>query len=83
MRKRKTQTELQDQCDLFNFRNPVGTLIDYHHVIGEKSHSTHKTRSKAEVLSGHTAVVWLEGVHGCVALDACEPAKIVVGEERA
>jgi len=34
------------------------------------------TRSHAEVLSGHTAVVWIEGVVGCVALshvEACPP----------
>lgn len=27
------------------------------------------TRSEAQMLGGHTAVIWLEGVAGCVALD--------------
>lgn len=30
--------------------------------------ATH-TRTEAQMLSGHTAVVWLENVRGCVALD--------------
>lgn len=32
-----------------------------------------RTRSKAELLSGHTAVVWLEGVSGCYLLERCNP----------
>ena len=31
------------------------------------------TRTEAEVLSGHTAVVWLNGKSGCVACSACRP----------
>lgn len=30
---------------------------------------TTRTRTEACILGGHTAVVWLEGVSGCVALD--------------
>ncbi len=30
--------------------------------------------TEAQVLGGHTAVVWLAGVSGCVALSHCEPA---------
>jgi hypothetical protein len=30
-----------------------------------------KTRTEAQVLSGHTAVVWLDGKSGCVAVVAC------------
>lgn len=34
-----------------------------------------KTRSEAQVLSGHTAVVWVEGVSGCIALSHVEVIK--------
>ncbi|MDO8180185.1 MAG: hypothetical protein Q7T62_18210 [Undibacterium sp.] len=33
------------------------------------------TICNAEVLSGHTAVVWLEGKSGCVTLDSCTPVQ--------
>jgi hypothetical protein len=36
-----------------------------------------RTRSPASVLSGHTAVVWIEGKSGCVMLDRVAP--IVTG----
>lgn len=32
-----------------------------------------KTRSPAEVLGGHSAVVWLEGTSGCYLLDRVTP----------
>lgn len=28
-----------------------------------------KTRSKAQMLSGHTAVIWVEGITGCYLLE--------------
>ncbi|HHH9709780.1 MULTISPECIES: hypothetical protein [Pseudomonas] len=31
------------------------------------------TTAQAEVLQGHTAVVWLEGVSGCVSIGHCTP----------
>lgn len=34
-----------------------------------------RTRSKAELLGGHTAVVWLENVGGCVLLERVTPAE--------
>lgn len=32
-----------------------------------------QTRTKAQLLGGHTAVVWLDDVRGCVALDRVKP----------
>lgn len=61
------------QVEKWNLKHPVGTLVEYHPVIGEPAHELRKTRTRADVLSGHTAVVWLEGKSGCVALDACVP----------
>ena len=62
--------KLESDCRIFNSLTPVGAEVDYHHVIGEEASTRHKTRSSAQVLSGHTAVVWLEGVSGCVCLEA-------------
>ena len=39
-----------------------------------------RTRSDAYVLSGHTAVVFITGVSGCVALDAVEIVKQEVSQ---
>jgi hypothetical protein len=62
----------QRECDRFNALVAVGTDVEYHPVIGEPKWRVRKTRTPASVLSGHTAVVWLEGEAGCVALDAVE-----------
>jgi hypothetical protein len=47
-------------------------MRNYHPVIGRPEFRPRKTRGKAEILSGHTAVIWLEGESACVALDAVE-----------
>jgi hypothetical protein len=71
--KRSDPKMLALQVENWNLKYPVGTEVEYHPVIGEPEHRVRKTRSVAEVLSGHTAVVWLEQERGCVALDACVP----------
>lgn len=68
----KSLAELQKQCDIWNRACPIGTDVQYHPVIGEPLCRLRKTASKAQVLSGHTAVIWLDGERGCVALDAVE-----------
>ena len=40
-----------------------------------------KTRCRAEVLSGHTPVVWLEGKSGCVSLESLTLVPVVEGGE--
>jgi hypothetical protein len=40
-----------------------------------------KTRRRAEVLSGHTPVVWLEGKSGCVTLESLRLRPVVEGGE--
>ena len=67
--------KLEEECSQFNALYPIGTEMNYHHVIGEAPSTRHKTRSKAQVLLGHTAVVWLEGVSGCVCLEALTKPK--------
>lgn len=59
--------KLQKQCDDFNAKHAVGTPVTLH--TDTKGDIATKTRSVAQVLSGHSAVVWLEGVSGCYALE--------------
>ena len=63
----------QKRCDEFNAKHPVGTPVRYWTGLREGEGRVGKTRSSAEVLSGHTAVVWVEGCRGCVALTHVEP----------
>lgn len=68
---------LQAQCERFNATYDIGQRVTLRKDNGEGI-ITH-TRSRAEVLSGHSAVIWLDGVAGCYLLDrvipmACESA---------
>jgi hypothetical protein len=67
--------KLEKRVADWNAAYPIGTLVEYHPVIGAPAHRTRKTRTAAQILSGHTAVVWLEEESGCVALDACVALK--------
>lgn len=59
--------QLQEQCDAWNRNNDVGTNVNVKMDSGEIRKT--KTRSAAQVLSGHSAVIWLEGITGCYLLD--------------
>lgn len=64
----------QDEVNLWNREHEVGTLVRYWTgVPGLTEPKVGRTRSPAEVLSGHTAVVWVEGCRGCVGLSHVEP----------
>jgi hypothetical protein len=69
----QTAASLERRCMEWNAEFPIGTQVEYHPVINNPQHRVTKTRTGAYVLSGHTAVVFVEGVAGCVALDACVP----------
>jgi hypothetical protein len=64
--------KLQAQCDAFNAENPVGTEVLVKMDTGNRNVIT-TTSSEARVLSGHTAVVWLDGFAGCYLLDRVSP----------
>lgn len=64
--------KLQALCDAFNAKHPVGTRVMLKKDFVPEPVET-KTRSEAQVLSGHSAVIWLEGVVGCYALDCVKP----------
>lgn len=58
---------MQSKVDAFNKRNPVGTSVTVVKDLGEQIETT--VKHPAEVLSGHTPVVWLDGISGCYCLD--------------
>jgi hypothetical protein len=73
-----SQEELAFQCDKFNALFPVGSAVRYYPVLGKPEFVVMRTKSAAYVLSGHTAVVFLEGKAGCVAIENCKP--VLTGE---
>lgn len=68
----QTQQRLQAEVEAFNARVPLGTEVDYFEYEGAPL-VRYKTRTEAQILSGHTAVVWLEGKSGCVCVGRCIP----------
>jgi hypothetical protein len=65
MTKASRQMQEQQVAD-WNARYPVGTPVIVHKDDGTFTESV--TRSQAEVLSGHTAVIWIKNLSGCYLL---------------
>ena len=63
----KVRASAKRSATTWNREVSVGAPVAYRKDDGSTV-DTH-TRSPAEVLGGHTAVIWLENVRGCVALD--------------
>ncbi len=63
------------KAEAWNESVKVGDLVEYFPIKGEKESRKLRTRTKAEVLSGHTAVVWLIDQSGCVAVSHCKKVK--------
>ena len=63
--------KLQAQCDAWNKEHPVGIAVILTDDFQEKRLTN--TKSEAEVLGGHTAVVWTE-LKGCYLLERIKPA---------
>ena len=57
----------------WNAAHEPGTDVIQTDDFGNESRT--KTHSYAELLGGHTPVVWLAGRSGCYALDRVRPAK--------
>lgn len=66
----KRPQTLQKIVDDWNASNAIGRAVIYHPIIGEPEGKQTKTRGAAFVLSGHTPAIFVEGVSGCVALEA-------------
>lgn len=58
----------QTAVDIWNATVPVGTEVRYWRGFRPGPAIRSRTRTPAEVLSGHTAVVWVEGESSCIAL---------------
>lgn len=58
--------KLQSECDEFNANIKIGDEV----ILTRPDGSELNTRVgyEASVLSGHTAIVWLDGIRGCVKL---------------
>jgi hypothetical protein len=72
MIKRPNIKKLQAECDKFNQIVPIGGRVLVQLDNHDDSLQT-TTRSAAEVLSEHSAVVWLNGVRGCYLLSRVKP----------
>jgi len=58
--------------EAWNETHTVGTEVTYYPVKGRKAGAKRsRTRTEAQVMGGHTPVVWIEDHAGCVALDHC------------
>jgi hypothetical protein len=68
-RRRKSPVETADN---WNRTVRVGDLVEYR-GYPEAKPQRFQTRTVAQVLMGHTAVVWLDGKAGCVTVEACKP----------
>lgn len=56
----------------FNGKHAIGTPVKYWRGAREGEGKFGRTRAPAEVLGGHTAVVWIAGCSGSVALSHVE-----------
>ncbi len=70
--KQMSPEALEERCRVWNAAYPIGTVVEYHSTIGAYRHIVTTTRSVATVLGDHT-VCFIDGVSGCVALDALVP----------
>lgn len=66
-RRPPTAAQLQRQCEVFNLVVAIGDQVAVRLDDGRTKLTT--TRTEAQVLSGHTAVVWLDGIGGCYLLE--------------
>lgn len=70
-RRPATREDLEHQVDSFNMRYSVGQKVTIR--LDDGSVKVTRTRSRAEILSGHSAVIWLNDVRGCYLLDRVTP----------
>lgn len=80
---RKNLAKQQQMVDEWNAKVKIGDPVDFFEREGGHA-QRFTTMSKAEVMSSHTAIVWLNGKSGCVALRACvavapEPVGVYMG----
>lgn len=69
---RRPLRKLARACHEFNARIPVGGLVRYWTGTRTGDGNVAKTRTPASILSGHTAVIWVEGEPACITLTHVE-----------
>lgn len=74
--KKPNLKKLQKQCDDWNASNHVGCNVIVTKDNGSEVPTV--TTSEAQVLSGHSAVIWLKGVSGCYMLDRVRRMPVVL-----
>ncbi|OEZ91518.1 hypothetical protein [Duganella phyllosphaerae] len=74
-RRPPSAAQLQATCNKFNAAHHVGAAVTVQLDGGEIRETI--TTSEAQVLSGHSAVIWLKGISGCYLLDRVTPATAV------
>ncbi|MFG2307639.1 hypothetical protein ACGFS9_02950 [Streptomyces sp. NPDC048566] len=74
-----TDTTPAAAVQLWNARYPIGTPVTAYPGVrpeeGEGERLATRTRSEAQVLGGHTAVVWVDGHGACIALSHVDPVQ--------
>lgn len=75
-----TDEQHKRAVDLWNTRYPIGTPVTAYPGArpSDDSHCERlitRTRSEAQVLGGHTAVVWVDGHSACIALTHVDPVQ--------
>lgn len=71
--KRPSVKKMQAECDKFNALVNVGDEV-FVKLDGVDEPFKTRTKSEAQILSGHSAVIWLHGVSGCYLLDRVRKA---------
>ena len=66
---------MQKQVENFNKKNPIGTPVRYWTGMREGDGAKSKTRTAAQILQGHTPVVWVEDHGACIALTHIDPIR--------
>jgi hypothetical protein len=67
-------SELELECSRWNEKYPIGTPVMVKKDNGVEYLS--RTRSEASVLSGHSAVIFVDGISGCYLLSRVSPARV-------
>ena len=63
----KSMEVMQSKVEVFNKKHPIGSAVTVIKDFGEQVET--QVKYPAEILSGHTPMVWLEGISGCYMLD--------------
>ncbi len=67
MRRQKGAAQQERMVKEWNKLHGIGCKVEVTRDLGETQQTT--TRSEAQMLGDHTAVIWLDGISGCYALE--------------